>query len=72
MSENKVFNFGQVNDEDSSLQTKKGGKFGLNTNCKFSLIDFTDKAGKDETEGNAVCRNNRRQAFIRIPGSRGF
>ena len=57
MSENKVFNFGQVNDEDSSLQTKKGGKFGLNTNCKFSLIDFTDKAGKDETEGNAVDIN---------------
>lgn len=57
MSENKVFNFGQVNDEDSSLQTKQGGKFGLNTNCKFSLIDFTDKAGKDNTEGNAVDIN---------------
>ena len=54
MSENKVFNFSQVNDESASLQTKQGGKFGLNTNCKFSLIDFTDKAGKDNTEGNAV------------------
>lgn len=51
------FNFATVSDENSDLQSKQGGKFGLNTNCHFSLIDFTDKAGKDETEGNAVDLN---------------
>jgi len=48
------FNFGSVNDEDESLQSKQGGKFGLNTNCHFSSIDYVDNAGKGNTPGSAV------------------
>lgn len=51
------FNFATVSDDNDSLQSKQGGKFGLNTNCTFSLIDFTDKAGKDNSDGNAVDIN---------------
>lgn len=57
MSEGKKFNYTSISDEDKNLQTSQGGKFGLNVNCHFSLIDFTDKAGKDETDGNAVDIN---------------
>jgi archaellum component FlaG (FlaF/FlaG flagellin family) len=51
------FNFQAVNDEDSNLQSKSGGKFGLNTNCHFATIAYITNAGKDESAGEAVDIN---------------
>ncbi len=49
----EVKNIFSVNDTDESLKSKSGGKFGLNHGF-VSLIEFTDKAGKDKSDGNAV------------------
>lgn len=51
------FNFANVSDENENLQSKQGGKFGLNTECHFTTIEFITNAGKDETEGEAVDLN---------------
>ena len=56
MSEFK-FDFTKVSDENENLQSKQGGKFGLNTNCHFTSIEFITNAGKDGSEGEAVDLN---------------
>lgn len=49
----EVKNFFAVSDTDESLKSKSGGKFGLNHGF-ITKIEFTDKAGKDESAVNAV------------------
>lgn len=46
--------FGSVSDTDDSLQSKSGGKFGLNTNARITKLEYNDKAGKDNSAGDAV------------------
>jgi len=51
------FKWAEVNDEDKSLQSSGGGKFGLNQKVFFSELSFNATAGRDNTEGNAVDVN---------------
>lgn len=53
MSEVQKIGFGAIDDTDDSLQSKQGGKFGLNTGF-FTKLAFNANAGKDGSAGNAV------------------
>lgn len=55
MSENIVNGgWGVVNDEDKSLQVGEYGHFGLNQRAFLTQFEFSDKAGKDGSDREAV------------------
>ena len=45
--------WGFQNDNDESLKSKEGGKFGLNT-AFITKFEYNDLAGKDETAVDAI------------------
>lgn len=70
----EVKNLWATDADDSSLQSKSGGKFGLNTG-NITLFEYTDKAGKDSSEGHAVDihftvgdREYRRRLYFNVGG----
>lgn len=54
MSENNNAVFGAVNDQDTSLQSKAGGKFGLNTNARVSKLEYNPNGGTDNAAADVV------------------
>lgn len=46
--------FGAVNDKDESLQSKAGGKFGLNTNARITKLEYNPNGGADNAALDAV------------------
>ena len=45
--------FGFQADDDKNLQSKQGGRFGLNQNAKITEFELNTNAGKDQAEANA-------------------
>lgn len=54
MSELKKNGYGFIDDTDSSLRTKQGGKFGLNTGAFVTKFELNSKSGKDGADGDAL------------------
>ncbi len=55
MSENNINNsYGAVNDEDKSLQVGEYGHFGLNQGAFLTQFEFSEKAGKDNSDKEAI------------------
>lgn len=46
--------FGFVDDTSEDLQSKSGGKFGLNTGAFLTKFELNEKAGKDGAQGEAL------------------
>lgn len=51
---NQKIGYGFVSDTDPSLQSKSGGKFGLNTNVHLVKFELNPNAGANNTVGDAL------------------
>lgn len=51
---NQKIGYGFVSDTDPSLQSKSGGKFGLNTNVHLVKFELNPNAGANNTAGDAL------------------
>lgn len=55
MSEIQKLGYGYIDDTDTSLKTKSGGKFGLNAGIAFlTKFEHNPLSGKDKTAGDAL------------------
>ena len=54
MSEFKKNGYGYIDDNDPSLRSKVGGKFGLNAGAFITKFELNSKSGKDGADGDAL------------------
>ena len=54
MSEFKKIGYGYIDDNDPSLRSKVGGKFGLNAGAFVTKFELNPKSGKDGADGDAL------------------
>jgi hypothetical protein len=54
MSENTKTSWGYQNDNDDSLKSKQGGRFGLNQAVNITKLEYNPNAGADESLADAI------------------